>query len=302
MSESLSNYLGIIPINKPEGWTSFDVVAKLRGILKIKRLGHAGTLDPMATGVLPIFVGKATKACDMLPDTDKCYLAGFKLGIVTDTQDISGEVLEQASCFVTLTQLEEAKKAFIGDIMQIPPMYSAVKVNGKRLYELARDGRTVERTAKKRHIESIEITEYDETNGEGKISIKVSSGTYIRTVIHDMGKALGCGAVMTSLVRTYAAGFSLGECLSIDEIQAAKDESRLGDIILPLENVFSCYERLVLDNYKERLYKNGVKLRLEQVGAKADKTYRICSDSGEFLGLAKADVTSGELRSIKNFY
>ena len=214
-SENLS---GILPVNKPQGWTSFDVVAKLRGVLKIKRLGHAGTLDPMATGVLPVFVGKATKACDILPDTKKAYIAGFKLGMTTDTLDITGKVLEQKQANVSREQLEGIKAQFVGEITQLPPMYSAVKVDGKRLYQLAREGKTVERTPRKCVVHSIEITAFDEALQQGTLEISCEKGTYVRTVIDDMGQALGVGAVMTSLVRTYSGGFDIESCLTIDEI------------------------------------------------------------------------------------
>lgn len=299
---------GVIPVNKPIGWTSFDVVAKLRGILKIKRLGHAGTLDPMAEGVLPVFVGKATKACDIIPESAKVYIAGFRLGITTDTQDITGTVLSENRARTSLEQLEAAKSKFIGDIMQLPPMYSAVKVGGKKLYELARQGKTIEREAKPRHIDNIDITEYDPEKREGKMCVSVSRGTYIRTLINDIGEYLGCGGVMTSLTRTIAAGFSIEQCCSLEEIQQAAEENRLGSIIKPIESCFiGEYLKLRLGEKSTALYKNGVKLRLEQVGIKdtesADsRIFCVFGFAGEFLGLGKADSRRNEFRSVKNFY
>lgn len=299
---------GIIPVNKPQGWTSFDVIAKLRGILRIKRLGHSGTLDPMATGVLPVFVGKATKACDMLPYSEKSYKAGFKLGLTTDTQDITGKILTESGELPSLEQLKAAAEKFTGDIMQIPPMYSAVKVGGKKLYELAREGKTVEREPRLRHIDFINIVEYSSETGEGILYTDVSKGTYIRTLIHDMGQELGCGGAMTSLTRLSAAGFCLEQCVTVEEIQKYADEGRLAEILKPLESCFeSIYPRLTLSERCTPLYKNGVKLRGGQVGIKdipsADgKSFCIFGSGGDFLGIAQLDASKDELKSVKNFY
>ena len=175
---------GIVCENKPRGFTSFDVIAKLRGIMKIRRLGHGGTLDPMATGVLPVFVGTATKACDIMPDNTKSYRAGFKLGQVTDTQDITGEVLTSSDMAVSRDTLEAVIPEFVGDIMQLPPMYSAVQVNGQRLYDLARQGVEVERTPRQIHVDRLELVEYDEESREGVLEIYCGKGTYIRTIIN----------------------------------------------------------------------------------------------------------------------
>ena len=294
---------GILAVDKPQGWTSFDVVAKLRGVLKIKRLGHAGTLDPMATGVLPVFVGKATKACDILPDGRKAYTAGFKLGVRTDTLDITGEVLETKDFDVSRAQLEEAKEQFVGEITQLPPMYSAVKVDGKRLYQLAREGKTVERKPRKCVVHSIEITAYDSTSGEGRLDISCEKGTYVRTVIDDIGQALGTGAVMTSLIRTYSAGFDIKDCRTIEEIEQICQQGRLGEIIMPTHKAFELYEDICLDGRLTALYKNGVKLFARQVKAeiKADgRLYRVFGAQGEFLGLGRFE--NEMLRSVKNFY
>ena len=297
----------ILPINKPEGWTSFDVVAKLRGILKIKRLGHAGTLDPMATGVLPVFVGKATKACDILPIDEKSYIAGFKFGLTTDTQDITGTVISESGLAVSKDMLLQAAQGFVGDIMQLPPMYSAVSVGGKRLYELAREGKTVERQARPRRVETLEITEYDERTREGVMSVTVSKGTYIRTLIHDIGHTLGCGGVMTTLERTSSAGFGIDECYTIEQVQKYADEGRLDDIIMPIEKAFDkVYKKIVLSSRCTPLYKNGVKLRFEQVGVdglcKDNEVFCVYGYDGEFLGLGQADKQLRQLKIYKNFF
>lgn len=171
LDNSKDNICGILPVKKPEGWTSFDVIAKLRGVLRIKRLGHSGTLDPMATGVLPVFVGRATKACDIIPDRRKVYTAGFQLGVSTDTLDSTGKTLKTSDKAVTRADLECAKSSFVGDIMQVPPMYSAIKVNGKKLYELARAGKEIEREPRAVHIDSIDIIEYDEASRRGVMKV-----------------------------------------------------------------------------------------------------------------------------------
>ena len=298
---------GILPVNKPEGWTSFDVVAKLRGILGIKRLGHAGTLDPMATGVLPVFIGKATKACDILPVDEKSYIAGFQLGKVTDTQDSTGEVLSESDMAVSGDLLRQVAGEFVGDIMQLPPMYSAVSVGGKRLYELARQGKVVEREPRERRVNFLDVLEYDEQTRQGRMLVSVSKGTYIRTLIHDIGEKIGCGGMMTSLKRTSSGGFHIEQCFSLEDIQQYADEDRLSEIVLPVEKAFdSTYEKIRLNKHCTPLYKNGVKLRCEQVHVEKipdnhGKTYCVYGFDGEFLGLGQADVEKNELRVYKNF-
>jgi tRNA pseudouridine55 synthase len=295
---------GILPVKKQQGWTSFDVIGKLRGITHIKRLGHGGTLDPMAEGVLPVFVGKATKCCDILPDKRKRYKAGFRLGLSTDTEDITGKILTECENPVTLTQIEEILPLFSGDIMQLPPMYSAVKVGGKKLYQLAREGKTVERTLRKIHVYGIEITAYDEQKREGILEIDCGQGTYVRTVIADMGEKLGVGGVMTSLVRTLSNGITLDKCLTISEIEQISAENRLGEILLPTDKAFAIYPETRLGKWETSLYKNGVKLRPEQVccADKSDESaiYRVYGFDGGFLGTGH--FVGGEFRSHKNFF
>ena len=292
---------GMIPVFKPEGWTSFDVVAKLRGILHIRRLGHAGTLDPMATGVLPVFVGKATKACDILPDSDKAYEAGFCLGIVTDTQDITGRALETSERAVSRREIEDALSAFRGEIMQIPPMYSAVKVGGKKLYELAREGKEIEREPRPVTVYAAELTEYNEETREGRLLVSCSKGTYIRTVIHDLGQALGCGAAMTSLVRTAAAGFELGDCFTLEQLAEMPPEQAVSPLITAFDGMTRTRP---LDEHRTRLYKNGVKLSSAQVGLgrSFDREFCVIGEDGELLGIARIDSANDEVRAVRNFY
>ncbi len=293
---------GIICVNKPQGFTSFDVIAKLRGIMKIRRLGHGGTLDPMATGVLPVFVGTATKACDIMPDNTKSYRAGFKLGQVTDTQDITGEVLAFSDMAVSRDALEAAIPDFVGDIMQLPPMYSAVQVNGQRLYDLARQGVEVERQPRQIHVDKLILTEYDEDTREGVLEIYCGKGTYIRTIINDIGEKLGCGGIMTSLVRTSSGGFTLAECYTMEEIQQAADENRLEELILPIERVFASLPKLRLNEVQTRMYKNGVKLDISRVHhIKVNvELYSVYGSDGGFIGTAFADHENGILRVAKN--
>lgn len=292
---------GIICVNKPEGFTSFDVIAKLRGILKMKKLGHSGTLDPMATGVLPVFTGSATKAISILPDTDKSYLAGFKLGIVTDTEDITGKILKECPFSVRKEEIEKTAEAFRGNITQIPPMYSAVSVGGKRLYDLARKGIEIDRPSREITVSEFNISEFNEETGEGHIDITCSKGTYVRTLINDMGQKLGCGAVMTSLVRTKANGFSLDDCFTLEEIEKLRDENRLDSAIKSTEKLFLALPSLTLNSKKTQMYKNGVKLRLNELeGFDCKDQYRIYSAENIFLGIAKADKENNILRVLKN--
>lgn len=289
-------------MNKPQDFTSFDVIAKLRGILRIKRLGHGGTLDPMATGVLPVFVGTATKACDIMPDNSKNYLASFRLGQTSDTQDITGEILSSSDMTVGYDMLNDLLPCFRGKIMQLPPMYSAVQVNGQRLYDLARQGIEVERTPREIEISSLSLVDYDEEKREGVLEIGCSKGTYIRTIINDIGEKLGCGGIMTSLVRTSSGGFTLNDCFTFDEIQNARDEERLEELILPIERVFEKLPKIRLGEAQSRMYRNGVKLDLERVRDVRDEadTYAVYAHEVGFIGTAVADRENGVLRIGKN--
>ena len=226
---------GIIIIDKPADWTSMDVCAKLRGILKTRKVGHAGTLDPMATGVLPVFVGQATRGVSFAESGEKEYVAVLRLGLVTDTQDISGRVLEERHPAVTAEELAAVLPRFTGDIEQIPPMYSAIKINGQKLYDLARQGREVERTPRAVTIHELELLE-QLSSGDYRLRVRCSKGTYIRTLCHDIGQALGCGGCMAALRRTMAAGYTLAESHTIDEVQSQGES-----LLRPVDTLFRQY-------------------------------------------------------------
>lgn len=216
---------GILLIDKPSDWTSFDVIAKLRGILKTRKIGHTGTLDPMATGVLVTLVGKATKLQDKFENQDKTYLAGFQLGITTNTQDITGEITANSDKIIQKEDILKVIPKFTGKQEQIPPMFSAVKIKGQKLYKLARKGIEIEREPKNIEVYRLQILEYE--SGNGILEIECSKGTYVRTLIHDIGNALGCGGTMTSLRRTMACGFSIDECHTLEEVQNNSPEDLL---------------------------------------------------------------------------
>lgn len=289
-------------MNKPSGFTSFDVIAKLRGILKIRRLGHSGTLDPMATGVLPVFVGTATKACDILPDNSKSYLAGFKFGVSADTQDITGNIINQYQKTVSYQNITDILPKFSGDILQTPPMYSAVQINGKRLYDLARQGIEVERPQREIHIDSIELESFDENTQSGTLSVMCSKGTYIRTIINDIGDLLGCGGIMTSLVRTSASGFSLDDCFDFEQVENAVKNQSIENLLIPIDKAFVKYPALNLGEHQTRLYKNGVKLDLERIRniLPDNDIYRIYGYDSRFIGLAVAKHDNNILKVYKN--
>ena len=284
---------GIIVIDKPTDWTSMDVCAKLRGILREKRVGHAGTLDPMATGVLPVFIGRATRAVEFADKGDKEYVAGLKLGRSTNTQDTSGEVLEQHPVNVTPEQLEAVLPQFRGDILQIPPMYSAIKINGKKLYELARKGREVERPARPVTIHSLTV-EGQIAPDEFILRVRCSKGTYVRTLCHDIGQALGCGGCMSSLRRTMAAGFTLEQAVTLEQIQANPDPAAL---LLGTDSLFAHLPELTLPEDAERKLRNGMTLVMPQV---APGEWRVYGQSGEFLALCRSE--GGKLTTIKSFF
>lgn len=250
-----NNINGIINVYKEAGFTSFDVVAKLRGIAGQRKIGHTGTLDPDATGVLPVVLGNATKLVDMMTEKTKEYVAEFVLGKTTDTQDISGTVISESKVDCSKEDVIAVINSFVGDIEQIPPMYSAIKVDGKRLYELAREGKEVERKARKITIYNIEILETDIPII--KIRVSCSKGTYIRTLCNDIGAKLGCGATMTSLVRTASGQFGIEGAYKLDELQKMRDEGRLTEAVIPVDSVFSEYAAVRLTGESLRLALNG---------------------------------------------
>ncbi len=283
---------GIIIIDKPSGWTSMDVCAKLRGILKEKRVGHGGTLDPMATGVLPVFVGSATKAVEFAEKGDKEYVAGLRLGVVTNTQDVTGEVLSTAPVSAAQEDLEAVLPRFTGPIRQVPPMFSAIKIKGQKLYELARRGQEVERKSRPVTIHALQVLE---RTGEAEYLIRVrcSKGTYVRTLCHDIGQALGCGGCMSSLRRTMAAGFTLEDAVTLERVQEGGEA-----LLLPVDCFFTGCPVLLLTSPKaERLCRNGNPLPAADMGP---GEYRVYAPDGTFLCLSRWE--KGRLVSIKNFF
>lgn len=270
---------GMINIYKEAGFTSHDVVAKLRGILKQKKIGHTGTLDPQAVGVLPVCLGNATKLCDLLTDKDKEYEAVLRLGVVTDTQDMTGKILSESEVTITEEKAIETVLSFIGEYNQIPPMYSALKVNGQKLYDLARQGREVERQARPVTIHSIEIK--DISLPYIRFLVTCSKGTYIRTLCHDIGEKLGCGGAMESLKRTRVGGFVQEEALTLSQVEKLRDEDRVIEHVLKVEDIFDTYARLLAVPDAVRLLRNGNVLHQNQVLWMQDT---ILNDAGEDKG------------------
>lgn len=286
---------GIIVIDKPADWTSHDVVAKLRGIFREKRIGHAGTLDPMATGVLPVFVGRATRAVEFAAEAGKEYVAGLRLGVVTDTQDATGTVLSRAPVSVTDKQMQDALEPFRGQIRQVPPMYSAVKVGGKKLYELARKGKEVERAPRPVTIYELELLErVSET--EFALRVACSKGTYIRTLCHDVGRFLGCGGTLYALRRTRAAGFSLEQAVTLEQVQQAADEGRAEELLLPVDAYFDQYPSLTIGAGEAWYIRNGAAFPW----AGPDGTYRVYGPDGAFLMLGR--LTGEKMTAVKSFF
>lgn len=282
---------GIINVYKEAGYTSFDVVARLRGILKIKKIGHTGTLDPDATGVLPVCVGKATKLCDMLTDKDKVYECVMMLGVETDTYDLSGKVLSRNSVTASEEDIVNAINSFVGDIMQVPPMYSALKVNGKKLYELAREGKEIERKPRPVTIFSIDILNI--SLPEVSIRIHCSKGTYIRSLCHDVGEVLGCGCAMKSLVRTRVSMFDIADARTLDEIERIVKAGNLDGIMLKVDQAFEGMETVFVipteDAIKHAV--NGVPIPATDVFAESisgfedGRRYRIYLPDNRFIGV-----------------
>ena len=283
---------GIIIIDKPAGWTSMDVCAKLRGILREKRVGHGGTLDPMATGLLPVFVGQATRAVEFAENSRKEYVAGLRLGQVTNTQDTSGETLETHPVTASRADVEAALGRFLGDIQQIPPMYSAIKINGQKLYDLARKGQEVARKPRSITIYELELLE-QVSETDYLFRCVCSKGTYIRTLCHDIGQALGCGGTLYSLRRTMAAGFTLDQAVTLEDVQEQGEA-----LLRPTDSLFAEHPILRLfSEKKEKQVRCGNPITMPGT---PDGTYRVCGQNGEFLCLSRAE--NGTLTSIKNFF
>lgn len=281
---------GIICVNKEKDITSFGVVAKLRGITGEKKAGHTGTLDPMATGVLPVMFGGATRFLNFLPDSDKGYRATFKLGMTTDTLDITGEVTSQSEVAVSVDDVKNVMRDFVGVIDQIPPMFSAKSVDGVRLYDLAREGKTVEREACKVEIKNLDLVSFDDNEHIYQIDVLCSKGTYIRSLIDDIGKKLGCGAVMTELCRTKAMGFDLSNCVTLAELQERKDSGKgFDDVLIDIERMFDCYKKVRVSPAQSTRFFNGGALDINRVqkNIMPDEICAVYSDKNEFLGLGQ---------------
>ncbi|MDD3346736.1 tRNA pseudouridine(55) synthase TruB [Oscillibacter sp.] len=283
---------GILIIDKPADWTSMDVCAKLRGILGEKRVGHGGTLDPMATGVLPVFVGQATRAVEFAENGRKEYVAGLRLGQTTDTQDVTGRTLETRPVSSPRADVEAALLRFLGEIEQIPPMYSAIKIGGQKLYDLARKGQEVARKPRRITIYELELLR-QESETDFSFRCVCSKGTYIRTLCHDVGRALGCGGTLFSLRRTMAAGFTLDSAVTLADVQAQGEA-----LLLPTDTLFQAYPLLLLSaDPVEKKVRCGNPIMLPGT---PDGTYRVCGQDGTFLCLSRAE--GGTLTSIKNFF
>lgn len=286
---------GILIVDKPQGWTSHDVVAKLRGIYREKRIGHSGTLDPMATGVLVVFLGRATRAVELCENDEKTYIAGLRLGVITNTQDITGETIEERPVTVTEAQVREILNTFLGPQTQIPPMYSAVKIGGKKLYELARKGQEVERKPRNIVISELELLSRD--GNDYLLRVRCSKGTYIRTLCHDIGEKLGCGGCLCSLQRSQAGRFTLADAVTLEEIQEAKNREAHLAMLRPVDSIFMEYPQIILGEKQTARCKNGTDIPGLQL---ADGLYRVYGPEGEFLMLGKSQ--DGILGTVKSFF
>ena len=284
---------GILLVDKPQDWTSHDVVAKLRGVFGERRIGHSGTLDPLATGLLVVFLGRATKAVEFSEAAEKEYVAHLRLGMETDTQDITGSVIGTFDSVPARAEVETVLRQFCGEIEQIPPMYSAIKINGQKLYDIARRGGEVER--RPRRITIHELSLLGEESGDYVLRIRCSKGTYIRTLCHDIGQALGCGGVMTALRRTCVGAYDVQNAYSVAALsQMERDAAE--SLLLPLDSVFSDYEAVNLSSANEAHCRNGRGFSLDV----PDGQYRLYGADNQFLMFA--DVQSGMVRAMKRFY
>ena len=295
---------GILILNKPTGITSHDAVYKLRRLYKTKRVGHTGTLDPLANGVLVMLVGRAAKAAEYLSADRKAYVATLRLGITTDTEDVTGKILSQSDKLPSAETVAEIARHFIGEIEQIPPMYSALKVGGKKLCDLAREGKTVERAPRSITVYRLDVVPTD-TPTDYVLSVECSSGTYIRTLCADIGSALGCGGVMATLTRSAAGGFSLEQALTLEELNEMTDEQKTAALI-PTEALFSELERIVLPEFYYRLCASGCEIYQKKIRTELPlgTRVRLCAPTGEFFALGEVreyeDGTA--IKAIKTFF
>ncbi len=288
---------GILIVDKPAGWTSNDAVAKLRGVLHERRIGHGGTLDPMATGVLPVFVGRATRAAEFCEGFEKEYFAGIRLGLVTDTQDITGTVINSAEKIeVSRAELSRALAGFRGSMMQTPPMYSAVKVGGRKLYELARRGVEIERSARPITVSLLEIADNPDERDDFLLHVVCTKGTYVRTLIHDIGQTLGCGAAMSSLRRTRAGDFSEIDAIRLEELIKAAAAGDAVKFLLPTDTLFKKHPEFTVSAENEKKCRNGAPFN----ATVRDGNYRVYGIDGEFLMLGKC--SDGLMITVKSFF
>ncbi len=308
---------GIINIYKEKGYTSHDVVAKMRGILRIKKIGHTGTLDPDAEGVLPVCIGKATKVVDLIVVKDKTYEAILKLGVVTDTQDMTGKILRTTSVNVSLDHIKEAAEGFIGGYNQIPPMYSALKVNGKKLYELARQGKEIERKPRWIDIHNIQILGYDSIENEVRLRIDCGKGTYIRTLLYDIGEILGCGGAMKSLIRTKVGGFYIKDSLKLSQVEEHVTKETIGDYITKIDDMFLSYPSVIVKEQYSKLINNGNTFRenhldnqqefINECNLRENEQFnsnisvRVYDSNGVFIGIYRFDKTDRIFHTEKMF-
>ena len=282
---------GILILDKPAGWTSHDAVAKLRGILKERRIGHGGTLDPMATGVLPVFVGRATRAVELFEAADKTYVAGLRLGLVTNTEDSTGEVLETRPVSVTQEQLRLALTALVGEQMQVPPMYSAIKIGGKKLYELARAGKEAERPARKITIFETELLDF--TGEHATFRVRCSKGTYVRSICRDLGEQLGCGGCMDSLRRIRAGAYTEADTVTLEQLQQSSDPWAL---LRPVDTLFADLPAVTVDAAQSARIYNGSPVAMQQ----PEGRYRVYGPDGVFLMVGSQE--NGMLKTVKSFF
>ncbi len=296
---------GIMVINKPENYTSFDVVAVMRKLLKTKKIGHAGTLDPMATGVLPILAGNATKIQNLLQGSSKEYRAKFRLGLITDTEDTSGKILKKNPVNVNVETLKKVTSAFVGEIKQVPPMYSAIKKDGVRLYSLARQGIDVSREKRVVTIDDIKLENYNEEMQEATMLVRCSKGTYIRTLCADIGAQLGCGAAMSGLERTRVGSFTLEKSITLDRAKELASENKLDKLLLSIDSVLSKYNAVKVTDAQTVRFLNGGGLALDRISikdAQDSQKLKVYGTDGKLLGLGIVNVTKKEMSVYKLLY
>ena len=282
---------GIVIVDKPQDWTSQDVTARLRRVFNTRRIGHGGTLDPMATGVLPVFVGRATRGVEFFEHAEKTYEATLLLGTSTDTEDISGTVLQQRDVHISETEFLNILPRFRGKIMQVPPMYSALKINGQKLVDLARKGKTVERQP--REIEIFQLDCVDFSGNTARLRVRCSKGTYIRTLCKDIGEALGCGGCMAALRRVQAGEYTIAESVPLQQLLNCAEPEKY---LRPVDSLFRCYPAVTLSPKQEKCCRNGASFSIQLDAG----TYRCYGKDGEFLSLSK--VESGIMSTVKSFF